>query len=772
MRSFIISLFFATAFNAYSSNAGFSYFSRCPIDDPNEVVAFCTGENNLGITFPAKTSSENVRGFFGGAVGCLVSTPSPSWFIMQIEDEGDLYITMNHSERQDIDFACWGPFSGNNKADVLSKVCSDPDTYFKSPSSNGDPHINLCEMEYNQYLDSVLTACFFEKTGVDLPLAVTDEFGEWLDPSYMTVSGECFDYALATVPAELENRYTQSIGQDPTAPENEACYILQDESDIMMVSCSYSSSDIENCMIRDAKKGDWYILLITNYSQMPGDIFFNKTGGTASTNCKIIVDATTTGPYCEGDDIRFVVNNAPENATFHWWGPNGFDSDEKSPLIKSATKADAGSYFVTMHSGDVTSDKVEVTVVVGTPTLVDTTVIIKPGESYDFAGKRISESGSYTATLTSEEGCDSIVNLNLVVSNSNVVLFPVSPVCEGETIVLKASVDASGEDCVSKWTGPGNFSSSGKVATIENASLEMAGTYTFSFTASGEKTEKEMKVAVFPKTKVEKEVLLLKGETISFGEGIISGEGTYTHIFQSAAGCDSVVTLNVKTSSVTIDNTGPYCEGETIQLTSEGLPEGQLIEWRGPDGFTSDLKAPAIENANGQHAGIYSLYVKNDGAETLVGKTDVVVWENVLERLLLQLAKGDTIHFGELTIDKAGEYTQTYVSAAGCDSVVSLSVRIKPDEKSVIRPDGFFSPNGDGVNDKWQIENIDLYANAIVHIYDRHGKQIRKFDAYCQGGGWDGTDDQGSPLPSTDYWFTIDISEIDRVYVGHVTLLR
>ncbi|MBO4529389.1 MAG: T9SS type B sorting domain-containing protein [Paludibacteraceae bacterium] len=36
---------------------------------------------------------------------------------------------------------------------------------------------------------------------------------------------------------------------------------------------------------------------------------------------------------------------------------------------------------------------------------------------------------------------------------------------------------------------------------------------------------------------------------------------------------------------------------------------------------------------------------------------------------------------------------------------------------------------------------------------------------------WDGTYN-GRPLPSTDYWYTINIPEIDRVYSGHFTLIR
>ena len=56
----------------------------------------------------------------------------------------------------------------------------------------------------------------------------------------------------------------------------------------MMVDCSYSQAAPESCFIPNAKKGEWYILLITNYSKKQGDITFKKAQGSATTNCNII----------------------------------------------------------------------------------------------------------------------------------------------------------------------------------------------------------------------------------------------------------------------------------------------------------------------------------------------------------------------------------------------------------------------------------------------------------------------------------------------------
>ena len=62
----------------------------------------------------------------------------------------------------------------------------------------------------------------------------------------------------------------------------------------------------------------------------------------------------------------------------------------------------------------------------------------------------------------------------------------------------------------------------------------------------------------------------------------------------------------------------------------------------------------------------------------------------------------------------------------------------------------FFTPNGDGYNDYWNIKglNSNLNANSIVFIYDRYGKLLKKMTTSSQG--WDGTFD-GKPLTADDY---------------------
>lgn len=79
----------------------------------------------------------------------------------------------------------------------------------------------------------------------------------------------------------------------------------------------------------------------------------------------------------------------------------------------------------------------------------------------------------------------------------------------------------------------------------------------------------------------------------------------------------------------------------------------------------------------------------------------------------------------------------------------------------------YFSPNGDNVNDYWQIKNLWHYPNAEIIIFDRYGKLI--ITLKNDDKGWDGTLN-GNLLPATDYWFDARIN--NRSIKGHFSLVR
>jgi gliding motility-associated-like protein len=83
----------------------------------------------------------------------------------------------------------------------------------------------------------------------------------------------------------------------------------------------------------------------------------------------------------------------------------------------------------------------------------------------------------------------------------------------------------------------------------------------------------------------------------------------------------------------------------------------------------------------------------------------------------------------------------------------------------------FFTPNGDGYNDTWNISSLSDKENSKISIYNRLGQLIKEISP--RGTGWDGSFN-GKPLPATDYWFTVEYTEdnIVKKYSSHFSLKR
>ncbi|WP_439132265.1 T9SS type B sorting domain-containing protein [Polaribacter sp.] len=95
-------------------------------------------------------------------------------------------------------------------------------------------------------------------------------------------------------------------------------------------------------------------------------------------------------------------------------------------------------------------------------------------------------------------------------------------------------------------------------------------------------------------------------------------------------------------------------------------------------------------------------------------------------------------------------------------------------EVALVTFPNFFTPNGDGVNDYWQIKGIEtsFYKSGVITVFNRYGRQITKFTT--DDLGWNGTYN-GKPINATDYWFqAILINQNNTVTkrTGNFSLIR
>ena len=241
--------------------------------------------------------------------------------------------------------------------------------------------------------------------------------------------------------------------------------------------------------------------------------------------------------------------------------------------------------------------------------------------------------------------------------------------------------------------------------------------------------------------------------------------------------------------------------------------QGQVLDWftlvENPDEMELrwyDLPTGGVGESNPEMINLaipdnYSKYVVavTDGCPSFRTEIQAVVWQNPR---ILSITQPDVQRVIVLVTDGAKPYEYDYqgirgplyddsvngkfelnvtvsnpfalgqhrflvIDANGCETEGTFNIN-----KTVIVPMPYFSPNDDGDNDVWQIENLDVYRDAhiTIEIFDRNGKQILKSTG-AEFRGWDGRFN-GQLMPSTDYWYLIYVEQTGERITGHFSLKR
>ncbi|MGB0888222.1 MAG: gliding motility-associated C-terminal domain-containing protein, partial [Vicingaceae bacterium] len=408
--------------------------------------------------------------------------------------------------------------------------------------------------------------------------------------------------------------------------------------------------------------------------------------------------------------------------------------------------------------------------------------------------------GTYTDTLQSVNGCDSIVSQTLNVDVAPIVnLGNDTTFCSGNSLTLDAGAGATSYQWMNGITPPfhnqtftvnttgtyfvtatiGVCSTTDSVdvvviqpiytnlidvnicdgggATIFGNYQTTAGTYRDTLTSiyTGCDSILVQQLIVHPNLTTNDTLTICLGESVFVGGALQTNAGTYYDTLQTTASCDSLIITELEIiNSYTTNLFDTICEGESTFVgggfqTVSGLYYDLLQAQSGCDSLiiTNLLVTPkptvivtadpdfivigGSSQLNATGGGTYSWTPANDLSCTNCANP-------------IATPKETTI------------YT-VVVDSNGCE--VSDTVSITLDDEFFI-PDGF-SPNGDGVNDVFEIVGLAKYPNAQITIINRWGSKVFEANPYL--GDWNGTNQFGvsfgDKLPTGTYFYILNLGK-------------
>lgn len=110
-------------------------------------------------------------------------------------------------------------------------------------------------------------------------------------------------------------------------------------------------------------------------------------------------------------------------------------------------------------------------------------------------------------------------------------------------------------------------------------------------------------------------------------------------------------------------------------------------------------------------------------------------------------------------------YTLSVTGRGNCTSTDDIAITVL----KLPKPPNTFTPNGDGINDVWDIKYLDQYPGCILEVYSPQGQLVFRSEGYAKP--WDGTY-KGNVLPTGTYYFVIDPKSGRSKVAGYVTIFK
>ena len=505
-------------------------------------------------------------------------------------------------------------------------------------------------------------------------------------------------------------------------------------------------------------------------------------GTVTSTSAITATASATPAAICNGDSATLTANTSGANYTYTW-SPGG----QTGQSIRVGP-ADTTTYTVTVQDASGCSTTAIVTLPVKKKPIAsftslpsrfclhnqDTVTFTGTAGSnatynWNFGGATVvsgtgtgpyvlqyATPGNQTITLTvTENGCSSAQATNTVVADAfSHPSFTATPnaVCSGDTIqVTFTGTAATGATPVWNWGGGTVVSGSGlgpyavKYTTAGSIQLVINNNTCSDTTSVQNIAITPLPVASFTPSATQ----ACTPATISF-TNTSQNATTYSWTFGDATtATDQTPAPHLYTNSgsysVVLRATNGNCSATSAPQTIRVIdpPVADFIS-------TPDVTATPLQISQAQ----FSFTNTSTGATTYkwtFGDADSSTAANPLHRYTTA---------GSFTV------TLTAYNSLGCSDTASKTPYIIIPDSSLRIPNAF-SPNSDGINDRWMIPGLLGYPTARVEIFDRYGQLV--FTSTGYNTPWDGRRN-GKDVPIGTYYYVIRTSL--RNYSGWVFIMR
>jgi len=237
---------------------------------------------------------------------------------------------------------------------------------------------------------------------------------------------------------------------------------------------------------------------------------------------------------------------------------------------------------------------------------------------------------------------------------------------------------------------------------------------------------------------------------------------------------------------VVFDSLPAICGQANAKLSLSAAPAGGTFSGKGINGNTFD----ALQAGLGSHPVIYTYKAPNGCTATKTQTLRVTSAPRAFLGNKKVIVRGDSVQIRSSVTEgatyewspplglsdpttaqpiAAPKQTTTYrlrvSTAGGCFSESEIVVEVLPPVKI---PNGF-TPNGDGTNDTWEIENSAAYADCEVNIFNRWGNKVFSSKGYDKD--WGGQFNNEA-LPAATYYYVIKLHPELPVRGGSITIFR